>query len=85
MPVEQLSKLMEFFEIRDHQKQTAEKYVHWDNNEALSQLADQIAGQGNQPRNDIYLADGEVQLGEPALMENPYQDIFGDINKFTKA
>jgi len=51
----------------------------------LSQLADQIADQGNQSRIEINHADEEVQFGEPAHIENPYQDIFGDINKFTKA
>lgn len=40
---------MEFFEIKDPytNKQGAEKQVHWDKNEALSQLADHIADQGN--------------------------------------
>ena len=50
----------------------------------MSQLADQIADQEN-TRNDNIQADGEVQVGEPLQNENPYQDIFADINKFTKA
>ena len=38
MPPDQLSKLMEFFEIKDSftKNPGAEKQVHWDKNDALS-------------------------------------------------
>lgn len=52
----------------------------------MSQLADQIfIEQGNNSRVDT-AGEEDVQIGEPYGIENhPYQDIVGDINRFTKA
>ena len=72
MPVDQLSKLMEFFGIQDLSKPN-EKNVHWDKDEAMSQLADQIfIEQGNNSRVDT-AGEEDVQIGEPYGIENhPY-------------